>query len=378
MATLTADEEVASALEASARRAQLRAGHAAAATRVRARGGAEPPTRTAQRPPTDCSSQRLRDAGDPDRARMLVARTTMPKRMASCSWHCCSCSGMIEARSGNVPEAVNRLTEAAKASTEPSLTLEMLLEAAEAASFSGELAKVAELGSWAAGIPPQTERDRFHRGDTQWICVCVLRRLPGVPLSVSLTLLALRRNCEDPRALIWASNAAAVSGNLGDGLPYSTQAVDLARRQGLLSLLPLALQQHAMVLIALSRFDLAYAMAEEGYRLAEEVGRELAGISPTWRRSRPCGGVTRKRAHTRSRCGRLVSEAATLFLRCVAEWTFGMHRALRGASRRGRGAPPPGHGRDGLGAPGDVPFGRPGRRGGRGSDWPRSRSRSTA
>jgi hypothetical protein len=48
--------------------------------------------------------------------------------------------------------------------------------------------------------------------------------------------------------------------------------VNLARRQGLLSLLPAALEQQSMELFWNSSFDLAYAAAEEGYRLSLDFG----------------------------------------------------------------------------------------------------------
>lgn len=48
--------------------------------------------------------------------------------------------------------------------------------------------------------------------------------------------------------------------------------MNLARRQGLLSLLPVALEQQPLELFLNSRFDLAYAAAEAGYRLSLDFG----------------------------------------------------------------------------------------------------------
>jgi DNA-binding NarL/FixJ family response regulator len=50
----------------------------------------------------------------------------------------------------------------------------------------------------------------------------------------------------------------------------------LARRRGLVGLLPLALAQQASDLIGVSGYDLAYAAAEEGERLATELGQGRA------------------------------------------------------------------------------------------------------
>ena len=59
---------------------------------------------------------------------------------------------------------------------------------------------------------------------------------------------------------------------LGNGLPYSTRAVTIARQRGLLSILPMALWAQANALTAQGRFKLAYSAAEEGIRLASDFG----------------------------------------------------------------------------------------------------------
>ncbi len=67
-------------------------------------------------------------------------------------------SGLIEAHTGSVQEAFALLAEAADASTDPSLTIELLFEAADAASFVGDPVAVVELGQRAARISPADER----------------------------------------------------------------------------------------------------------------------------------------------------------------------------------------------------------------------------
>ena len=74
MATLTGDEEVAAALEASARRAQLRAGHASASVTAFLRA-AELSTEDARRVQRiAAAAHAARAAGQPDRAREAVRR----------------------------------------------------------------------------------------------------------------------------------------------------------------------------------------------------------------------------------------------------------------------------------------------------------------
>ena len=61
-------------------------------------------------------------------------------------------------------------------------------------------------------------------------------------------------------------------GNWGDGLPHASRAVRLARERGFVATLPHALQAQASHLLGLSRFDLAYAVADEARQLALDLG----------------------------------------------------------------------------------------------------------
>src|SRR5215469_491926 len=123
MATLTGDEEVAVALEASARRSQMRAAHSSAATAFlhAAELSSDGPGRTRR---VAAAAQAAWDAGQPDRARDAIARA-LPSASGELKAKLLQLSGIIEARCGSVPTALARLLEGADASTDPSLTLEM-------------------------------------------------------------------------------------------------------------------------------------------------------------------------------------------------------------------------------------------------------------
>jgi hypothetical protein len=65
----------------------------------------------------------------------------------------------------------------------------------------------------------------------------------------------------------------------------------LARERGLQSLLPMALHRQSIELLWNSRFDLGYVAAQEGYRLAIELGygtgahlANMATAEAVWRR----------------------------------------------------------------------------------------------
>lgn len=188
------------------------------------------------------------------------------------------------------------LLAAAEACTDPSLTLDMLAEAAEEASFSCDVAAVTEVGQRALCLPAADELDGFK--------LTLLRawaRLYAGDHDGAQVLLAdaLDRAADltDPRALLWAGDAASISSGLGAGLPYVNRAVDLARRNGLLSLLPLVLRRQASELLSLSQFDLAYAAAQEGYRLSLDLGygsgghlMNMAAVEAAWGREQDARG----------------------------------------------------------------------------------------
>jgi DNA-binding CsgD family transcriptional regulator len=272
LATLTTDEEVAAALEASARRYQARAGHASAATAfVRAAElSADEGRRTAR---LAAAAEAAWAAGQPERARELIARA-LPLTTAQARVGLLQLRGRIEAAAGDLRSGVAVLLEAADASEDASLTLELLFEATEAAQYAGDYAQAAGLGARADAIEPRSETDRFR-----------LAALSGIAAELGgdheragpLLQEAIRRadQLEDPRSLVWASLVATMGtmgGTLGDGLPHATRAVAIARERGLLNILPAALWAQATALVDLGRFNLARSAAEEGIRLASDFG----------------------------------------------------------------------------------------------------------
>ena len=118
MATLTGDEEVAAALEASARRAGLRAAHASAATAfLRA---AELSTDQAHRiRRTAAAAQAAWDAGQPERARQLI-ELALPAASGELRAQLLHLSGLIEARTGSLREACAILLQGAAVTEHPS------------------------------------------------------------------------------------------------------------------------------------------------------------------------------------------------------------------------------------------------------------------
>jgi DNA-binding CsgD family transcriptional regulator len=320
LATLTGDEEVAAALEASARRAQLRAGHASAATAfLRAAELSTDDTRRTRR--IAAAAQAAWDAGQPGRARDAIARV-LPSADRETRAQLLHLSGVIEARTGSRRDACSRLLEGMELTSDPSLRLEMMSEAAIAAIFSGDLVTVIGLGDRAADVPAPTARDRLMVG--------VLRSFAKVlggehdqAQSLLADTLDQAEALDEPRALVWASKAASTAWGVGSGLPYASRAVEAARRQGLLSLLPVALEALGLELLSTGSFDRAYAAAEEGYRLAADIGHgggwhltTMAMVEALW------GRETEARHHAEEALAVGQRTAAT-FLSSIAEHVLG-------------------------------------------------------
>jgi DNA-binding CsgD family transcriptional regulator len=182
------------------------------------------------------------------------------------------------------------MSRGAEVTADPSLRLEMLFDAAEAASHGGDPARVIELGERAARVETSSDRDRVRQTILTGFAKLYAdqREEAGAQFANALEHAS---TLEDPRTLVWAAEAASTVIRLGAGLQYATRAVELARAQGRLNLLQLALRRQAVELLWNSQFDRAYAAAQEGYSLSLEAGdsagahlTNLAFIEAVWGR----------------------------------------------------------------------------------------------
>jgi DNA-binding CsgD family transcriptional regulator len=270
MATVSGDEEVAAALQASARRAQLRAGHASAATAYQR--AAELTVDESRRAPRLASAaQAAWDAGQPDRALELIARA-LPSADRSLRSRLLNLRGVIESRCGSMRDAVATLVEGAGLSSDPALTLEMLHEAGHAATNTGDLPAAVQLMARAATLPAPTQRARFSQVAMAGFAQLFSGESQAARGSFERALDMAGELADDPWVQLWAANVASGGFDPGAGLPYSTRAVALARSQGLLSLLPIALHRYGLDLWWHGQFDLAYAAAQESYQLTAGAG----------------------------------------------------------------------------------------------------------
>jgi DNA-binding CsgD family transcriptional regulator len=331
MATLTGDEEVAAALEASARRAQMRSGHASAASAfLRAAELSTDDARRVRR--VAAAAQAAWDAGQPGRSREIIEQV-LPLATGQTQARLLYLSGVIEARAGSLREASTRLVQAAEVCNDPPLELEMLMEAAEAASFSGDFARAIELAAHAALIRVVSARDRLIATLLRGFSSMLAGELERAHLLLEEGL-ELADALDEPTALIYASFAASNSTRPDGGLAYASRAVDLARRLGLLSQLPRALARQAAELLRVNQFDAAYAAAREGHRLSLDVGygqgfhlANMAAVEAVWGREQDARGHAEEA---------LALAQGNVYLATIAEDTLGFIDLTLG--RTGRAA----------------------------------------
>ena len=270
MAVTAPDEQIAAALEESARRSRLDGGHASAASALeRAADLGDQPARGGR---LGAAAQAAHAAGQAGRARALIGRA-LPLLDSSHRAPLLYLQGLIEGQNGWISDGVATLTTAASVSRDPSLTLQILREGCAMAFWAADYEYAAILGRRAADLPRSTDLDHFNAA----VIMAPAAELSGdhdraAALSAEAIMLAER--LDDPRCLIGAAMAASREGeSAGAGLPYATRAVDISRRRGLPSILCAALWVQGSALISQGRLDFAYSTSQEGWRLALDVGQ---------------------------------------------------------------------------------------------------------
>jgi DNA-binding CsgD family transcriptional regulator len=270
LAASTGDEQVAAALEASAERARQRAGHASAATAFE-RAAALTLDNSRLAPRLAAAAHAAWDAGQTERARALITRA-LPLADGHFQPRLLYLRGVIEQSCGSLDQAVTTQLAGARISDDPSLTLRMLYAAAEHATETGDLERLREVGVIASKITTRTRRDQFSHGVVTGIVALFTGEHELARAAFDSAVALAGEFADDPHAQIMAVNAAWLADDIGASLRFATRAANVARQQGLLSLLPAALNQQAMELLRNSSFSRAYAAAEEGYQLSVDLG----------------------------------------------------------------------------------------------------------
>jgi DNA-binding CsgD family transcriptional regulator len=269
IATLTADEEIAAALETSADRSRARGGHASASTAYE-RAAQLSTTESARARRLTAAAGSAFIAGQIERATSLIDRS-LPTAPRPSRAQLLGLRGMIDGFAGSLADAVSTLLEGIELSDDASFSLAMMLEACWPAMSLADYDQLLDLCLRAAQFSPVTDEDRF----IVVLLTGVAAELEGdyhrgAALATEAGEIAER--LVNPRCLIWLAGSVGRLGNWGDGLRHASRAVRLARERGYVATLPHALQAQASQLIGLSQFDLAYAVAHEARQLALDLG----------------------------------------------------------------------------------------------------------
>jgi len=263
------DAAVAQLLESTADRARRRSGYAAAATAM-ARA-AELSTTT-----NDRARRLVRAAGDAWSAGQTGRSHVLLDRTARIDGHdqaaVAHLRGQFQLRAGLPAEAVETLLEGSRHSQEPLRSLEMLMAAAEAASYAGDPARMALIGGQAVGLPAENDRARYL-----WHVLSGTAALLGGDQQRGMALLGeaegLASSLEEPAYLRWGTYTATYVGSPETDRRF-VRLVQRLRDLGAIGDLPSALQFAAVIHALTGHFDRAMTEAGEGLQLAMDTGQE--------------------------------------------------------------------------------------------------------
>jgi DNA-binding CsgD family transcriptional regulator len=277
-ATVGTDADVALALAHTADRAAARGGPAVAGHALERSAELTPPGPERGRRFV-ASASAFWAAGAPPRALRLLNRAEPELAGGPDRAHMLHLRGLIELRCGMPEVAYEILLDAATqaSSDDPGTALSALVLASEAASFNGDAARVVSVGERAARVPAATGTDR--------LMVNMLTGTGGIfggrwaeGAAALRAVVAAGESMQDPTMLLWAGRAALYLGDQPTSRTLHVRAVELARRSGALGMLCTALDRLSFSDLLLGRPAEAAASADEGLRLAAQIGQVETAI----------------------------------------------------------------------------------------------------
>ena len=341
------DEEIARDLEASADRASVRGGHAAAASaleKAAALSGNDRGRTLRLLAAADAAWL----AGKTERARALLADAgrSAPDDLKV---HATKLQGRIDVRSGVFANASADLMAAARglAASDPATAIDLLAEAEDATFYTGDLEKIVQIGAIAEDIVAGADSvDRFTM-----LLLIGLRRafVEGMAAGAPMLREALEL-AKDSTSIDVILRAGRISAFVGDDVAgglLMERALRIARESGAVGTLPRVLAPAAWLEWRHGRYASARMYGTEALRLARETGQEgglalcaLALVAGTQGREDEC------RAHARDAMERAHERGASL-LQSQASWALGLLELGRGRFEEAARILERGFGRDG-------------------------------
>jgi DNA-binding NarL/FixJ family response regulator len=273
------DEAVAGELERAAERARTRSGYAAAAAAFERAADLSPdaPQRAGR---LVAGAQAAWQAGEPARARLLLERAEELSTRSSAAGLVVQLRGQMELRTGVPGDALQLLLRAARGAVEadPGRALRMLLVAREAAFHAASPEAMAETADIAARLPEPSDRDEAL---VARVLRAVAARDTGGDAGAVRELIA---HADEPADPVMLQALGGMAWGLGDpalGRRLRTRAAARARALGAMGMLAWALEYVVFDELAAGDYASAEMHAEEGRRLAREMGWVNSGCQHT-------------------------------------------------------------------------------------------------
>jgi DNA-binding CsgD family transcriptional regulator len=290
-AALGPTEDVAVALESSGQRARERSAYAVAATafeRAAQLTGAD--NRRAERLLAAADSAWL--AGSMERAFKSLEEAREIAQEPRVQAEIDQLSARVSMRHDPVTISHDTLVRAADriADIDPSRACRFLAEAADSLMFAAAASRMLETARRAFALAVELESDEI-RFFTQMALgqALIVNGHGGEGADLIRSALSIMQASEalqhDPRLVSWAGRARLFLRDNSSGSELIHRAVDLAREQGAVSMLAVALNQLALDSATSDRWVEAYAQFAEAIRLARETGQsndlcsDLAALS---------------------------------------------------------------------------------------------------
>ncbi|MGH3462419.1 MAG: ATP-binding protein [Kribbellaceae bacterium] len=269
-AAVAPDEDVASDLELAAHKQRAQSGHAAAAAALeRAAALTADPDRRA-RLLLDAAEDAW-ESGVADQAAALVEQAGRVASGLLLHGRIAQLRGRLEARRGDVNHGCEILVAGADriAELEPARAAAMLVDALQAASYGGDLARVAAVAARRAelllGEKAAHPAAAFVAGVGALLGGDAVRAVP-----LLRDVLSQAERSDDPVLLTWAGTASVYLGDTETARVYGARSVARCRATGALSTLAYALELLALTELPGNPSG-TEADATEGLRLARET-----------------------------------------------------------------------------------------------------------